>query len=73
MEKTYQLEGMSCGNCVKHVKQALQETPGVENAEVQLQPQMALLTLSKTVDLKDLQTQLDNAGNYTIKEFIENK
>lgn len=70
MKINYQVEGMSCENCVKHVKHSLLETPGVEDAEVQLNSKSALLTLSKPVDLKVLQTQLNMAGNYTIKEFI---
>ncbi len=32
-----QVEGMSCGSCVKHVTQALQPLPGVSGVEVDLQ------------------------------------
>ena len=31
-----QVEGMSCGSCVKHVTQALQSLPGVRGVEVDL-------------------------------------
>lgn len=31
-----QVEGMSCGGCVKHVTQALQSLPGVGGVEVDL-------------------------------------
>ena len=31
-----QVEGMSCGSCVKHVTQALQPLPGVRGVEVDL-------------------------------------
>ena len=31
-----QVEGMSCGSCVKHVSQALQPLPGVQGVEVDL-------------------------------------
>ena len=31
-----QVEGMSCGSCVKHVTQALQSLPGVGGVEVDL-------------------------------------
>jgi copper chaperone CopZ len=31
-----QVEGMSCGSCVKHVMQALQPLPGVRGVEVDL-------------------------------------
>lgn len=30
------VEGMPCGSCVKHVKQALQAVPGVTHVEVNL-------------------------------------
>ena len=32
-----QVEGMSCGSCVKHVTHALQPLPGVSGVEVDLQ------------------------------------
>lgn len=71
MQKKYQLEGMSCENCVKHVKQVLLSIPGAVDVEVKLKPQSALLNMSKPIDLKDLQAQLDSVGNYIIKELIE--
>ncbi len=70
MKKEFELSGMSCGGCVSHVKKALLQIPGVTEAEVQLQPQRAIVTMSKNIDVAELQTQLSNAGNYTIKEII---
>ena len=70
MKKEFDLAGMTCGGCVSHVKKALLQIPGVTEAEVQLHPQRAVLTMSKNIDVAELQTQLSNAGNYTIKEFI---
>ncbi len=69
MKKKYQLQGMSCGGCVNHVKQALLEIPGVEDADVQLKPQSALLTLREPIAMEVLQAQLSKAGNYTIREI----
>ena len=66
MEKKYQIQGMSCGGCVNHVKHALLQIPGVEDADVQLKPQMILLTMREPVALQTLQAQLGKAGNYTI-------
>ena len=68
MEKTYELTGMSCGGCVSSVKNALQKFPDVEDAEVHLHPQTAVLTMSKPIDVNELQTQLSKVGHYTIKE-----
>ena len=70
MTKKYEITGMSCGGCVSNVKKALLEHPNVTEAEVQLNPQNAVLFLSKSVDVVELQTQLNKAGHYTIKEAI---
>ncbi len=70
MKNKYQLQGMSCGGCVNHVKHALLEIPGVEDADVQLNPQMVLLTMREPVAMEVLQAHLSKAGNYTIKEII---
>lgn len=70
MKKEFELAGMNCGGCVSHVKKALLQLPGVTEAEVQLHPQRAVVIMSKNIDVAELQTQLSNAGNYTIKEFI---
>lgn len=68
MKKTYELTGMSCGGCVNAVKQVLIKLPDVEEAEVQLNPQRAIIAMNKPVDLAELQTQLSKAGHYTINE-----
>ncbi len=60
---------MSCGGCVANVKRALLHVPDVEDAEVKLHPQSAVVTMSKSIDVDELQAQLKTAGNYTIKEI----
>ena len=70
MKKNYELQGMSCGGCVSSVKNALLKLPDVEDAEVHLHPQSAVLTMSKPIGVDELQTQLSKAGHYTIKEVI---
>ncbi len=70
MKKNYELTGMSCGGCVANVKRALLQVTDVENAEVQLHPQSAVLTLSKAIDVKELQAQLNKVGHYTISEAV---
>jgi copper chaperone len=44
MKKTLSVEGMSCGHCVMHVKNALTELAGVESAEVDLAKKSAVVT-----------------------------
>ena len=70
MKKNYELTGMSCGGCVSSVKKVLLQLPGVEDAEVHLHPQSAVLTMSEAIDVDELQAQLKKAGHYTIKEVI---
>ncbi len=70
MKKNYELQGMSCGGCVSSVKNALLKLPDVEDAEVHLHPQTAVLTMNKPIDVEELQTQLSKAGHYTIKEVV---
>ena len=70
MKKNYELQGMSCGGCVSSVKNALLKLPDVEDAEVHLHPQTAVLTMRKPIGVSELQTQLSKAGHYTIKEVI---
>jgi copper chaperone len=43
MTKTLSIEGMSCKHCVMHVKNALEETAGVESAEVDLEKKSAIV------------------------------
>lgn len=69
MKKEYQLQGMSCGGCVSNVKRALLQVPDVTDAEVHLNPQGAILTMNKPIAVEELQTQLKNAGHYSIKEI----
>jgi copper chaperone CopZ len=70
MKKNYELSGMSCGGCVNSVKNALLKLPEILEAEVGLNPQRAILTMNKTVDVAELQAQLSNAGHYSIKELV---
>jgi copper chaperone len=72
MKKSYELQGMSCGGCVSDVKRALLQVPDVTGAEVYLNPQEAIITMNKSIPVEELQTQLDKAGPYTIKEVVSN-
>lgn len=43
MKKVLLIEGMSCGHCVNHVKNALMDIEGVENVEVSLGDKKAIV------------------------------
>ena len=52
MKKTINIEGMVCGNCVMHVKNALMAVSGVTNVDVSLEKKTAEVTL--VVELSDV-------------------
>lgn len=62
MKKKILVEGMSCGHCVNHVKEALSELNGVTNVDVNLASKTALL--EATVDVSDeaIKAAVDDAG-----------
>ncbi len=72
MKIKYEVKGMSCGGCVSNVRKALMLLPGVTDAEVQLNPQIAVITMSNSIAIEVLQSQLTTAGHYTIKEVLNN-
>ncbi len=55
------ISGMSCGACVSHVAQALQNAPGVQNAVVDLQSQSARVQ-GQNLDLAQLQAAVEEEG-----------
>jgi copper chaperone len=54
------VQGMSCGSCVKHIKEALTPLAGVEAVEVDLPT--GRVRVAGTPDLAMLLTTLDAAG-----------
>lgn len=44
MQTTINVTGMTCGHCTAAVTRALQGVPGVEQAEVSLEPGQAVVT-----------------------------
>lgn len=62
MKKIINVEGMGCQNCVKHVKEALEELDGVTAAEVSLEKNSAVVTLSKDVADTAIIAAIEDAG-----------
>lgn len=71
MKKQINIEGMSCGHCVKHVEGALMEVCGVEKVEVNLEGKYAIVQLKHNVEDSALKEAVDEAGYdvITIKEI----
>lgn len=48
---TFKIDGMSCGHCVMHVKEAIAKVPGVQGpVEVSLEKRQALVHGTPVVD-----------------------
>ena len=62
MKKLIHVEGMGCEKCVAHVKEALEGLDGVTGAEVSLEKNTALITLSKNVEDSAIKSAIEDAG-----------
>ncbi|EOR19873.1 MULTISPECIES: heavy-metal-associated domain-containing protein [Clostridium] len=60
MKKKINIEGMSCGHCVAHVKEALEELSNVKVLEVNLNEKAALVDTD--IDDTILISAIDEAG-----------
>lgn len=58
--KTYRVNGMTCGGCVKHVEKALRAVPGVVAVSVDLAKGTA--TVEGTASMDALTAQVAEAG-----------
>lgn len=58
--QTYQVSGMTCASCVRHVERALAGTPGVSSAVVNLAT--SRVTLEGTASFEELARQVEEAG-----------
>ena len=62
MQKTINVKGMTCPNCVKHVTKALSGMEGVSDVSVSLEAGTATFTASRDIHAADLAAVLDDAG-----------
>jgi copper chaperone len=67
MTKKLLIEGMSCGHCVKHVKEALQEVKGVSKVDVDLASKTALVEGS--AEANELKAAVEDAG-YEVVDIL---
>src|SRR5690606_10551403 len=68
MTHTYNIDGMTCTNCVAKVKSELLKLGDVTESNVQLQAPQATITMQKHVPIETLQSAIKKAGNYTLTE-----
>lgn len=62
MKKRILIEGMTCGHCVNHVKEALSELEGVTEVDVNLDTKTAVLQTSGVVTDEDIESTIDEVG-----------
>ena len=62
MKETAKIEGMMCGHCEMHVKQALEALDGVESAVVSKDSGTAEMTLTKPVEESAVRKAVEDAG-----------
>ena len=62
MRQTISVTGMTCQNCVRHVREALAALPGVRSADVDLDSNSATLETDREVPRTELSAALDEAG-----------
>lgn len=62
MKKKILIEGMSCGHCVNHVKEALSELNGVTNVEVSLDTKSAIIEASSDLNDGDIKFAVEDVG-----------
>ena len=56
------IEGMSCGNCVRHATNALTDLTGVESAQVDLESKSATIEHSSDVSVQQLINAVNEEG-----------
>ena len=62
MKKKIMIEGMSCGHCVNHVKEALNELEGTTNVEVDLKGKYAVLEATEEITDEKIKFVIDDVG-----------
>jgi len=62
MEKTVDIEGMSCNHCKMHVEKALSAVPGVKSVKVDLAQKNAVVSAGDSVSDEMLTLAVNEAG-----------
>lgn len=62
MKKTLGIEGMTCGNCVRHVTRALEGLPGTSDVSVSLEDKSAQVTVPEDMTDDQITAAVADAG-----------
>jgi copper ion binding protein len=67
----FPIQGMTCGNCVRHVEKALQNLPGISKLEVSLEKHEAQVEYDSTVlTYESMASALKDAG-YNLGQSVD--
>ncbi|MEE8126873.1 MAG: heavy metal-associated domain-containing protein [Nitrospirales bacterium] len=70
-KNSFPINGMTCGNCARHVEKALQALPGILHVQVNLEKHLAQVEYdSSLISYSSMTAALKEAG-YTMEEPIE--
>lgn len=62
VQKTYQVPGVSCQNCVRHVTEELEKIPGVRDIVVDLTAKTVTVDLDAEVTDRQIREGIEEAG-----------
>jgi Cu+-exporting ATPase len=68
---TYQLQGMSCGNCARHAEKVAEHIDGVSSATVDLAHQTISLAFDHPIDERQLSVAFDKIGYSAVTSLTE--
>ena len=68
MKTILRIEGMSCENCVRHVKEALEAVAGVKSAEVSLKDKTAAVEHGDELNPATLEAAIVETGYQVISD-----
>src|SRR5690606_12232773 len=70
MEHKYQIQGMTCTGCMRTVKKALSEVPGVSNVDVDFEASTAVIQMEKHIPLTTFEETLqERKAKYHIHPY----
>lgn len=68
MKHGYKITGMHCEACVGKIQKAISAIPGVESAEVTLNPPQAKVVMSHHIQTEILNSAVKGTGKYSLEE-----
>lgn len=67
MEKTIEINGMTCGHCAARVKKELEKIEDVESVEVNVEEKKAVVSLNTAISEVKLKAAVEEVGYEVIK------